>query len=122
VRTLNHKGSKIKRKERKKKMVKRSIILCSVFVFMLAIVISGCGQQLKQENEQLKGQVQALTDDNNNLQSQIENLIKERDDLKAQVASLTQERDNLKKEIEAAKAKAKPAAKGTTKKKSTRRK
>ena len=67
-------------------MVKRSIILSSIFAFMLAIAVSGCGQQLKQENEQLKGQVQTLTDENTNLKNQVESLKKEADDIKAQVA------------------------------------
>jgi|GEM_PF-740805 len=103
-------------------MGKKTIILSSIFAFMLAIAVSGCSQQLKQENEQLKSQVQTLTDENNNLKNQVASLTKTGDDLKAQVASLTQEKDNMKKEIEASKAKGKPAKEATKKKTPTKTK
>ncbi|MEK7802934.1 MAG: hypothetical protein AAB251_00875 [Deltaproteobacteria bacterium] len=101
-------------------MLKKPVVISIIFAVMLAITVSGCGQQLKQENEQLKNQVQTLGDENNNLKSQVESLMKERDDIRAQIASLTQERDNLKKGIEAAKAKT--AVKAPAKKKKSTKK
>jgi peptidoglycan hydrolase CwlO-like protein len=69
---------------------------------------AGCGQEIKEENEKLKGQVSSLT--------------KERDDAKAQVTKLQADLDAAKKEAEEAKKaleeeKAKLAAKAPAKKK-----
>lgn len=99
---------KIKDKE-KERMMKKIGLLGVVFAMLL--FVAGCGQELKKENEQLKGQISTLTEENNNLKNQAATLQKESGDLKAQVESLTAERDALKKELEAAKAKPKAAAK-----------
>ncbi|MBI5643024.1 MAG: hypothetical protein HY954_06085 [Deltaproteobacteria bacterium] len=85
-------------------------------VFALLLFVSGCGQQLKQENEQLKGQISTLTEENNTLKNQVASIQKEAEDLKAQVASISAERDAAKKELEAkSKPAAKPAKKGKKK-------
>lgn len=81
-------------------------LLSAVLAAML--FTAGCGKQLKQENEQLKGQVATLTDESNKLKNQLAAIQKESEDLKGQVASLTAERDAAKKELEA---KSKPARK-----------
>lgn len=87
-------------------------------VLAAMLFVSGCGQQLKQENEQLKGQVSTLTEENNSLKNKVASLEKEAADLKTQNANLTAEKDALKKELESkSKAVAKPAAKTTAKKK-----
>lgn len=83
------------------------------------LFVSGCGQQLKQENEALKGQVSTLTEENTNLKNQVASLQKESGDLKSQVSTLTAERDAAHKELEALK---KPAAKGAKAKKAKKRK
>lgn len=83
-------------------------------VFAALLFVSGCGQQLKQENEQLKGQVSTLTEENTNLKNQVATLQKDGEDLKSRVASLTAERDAAKMELEA---KSKPAAKAVKGKK-----
>lgn len=87
-------------------------------VFMALLFVSGCGQQLKQENEQLKGQISTLTEENTSLKNKVATLEKETEDLKGQVTSLTAERDAAKKELEAKAAASakKPAAKGSKKK------
>ncbi len=87
-----------------------------LFGMVLAALLftAGCGQQLKQENEQLKGQISTLTEENNGLKNQVATLQKEAEDLKNHVTSLTAERDAAKKELEARAKKpapAKPAAK-----------
>lgn len=93
-------------------MKMRKIGLLSM-VFAAALFMSGCGQQLKQENEQLKGQVSTITEENNTLKNKVATLEKQVEDLNTQVANLTAERDAAKKELEA---KAKPAAKSKKKK------
>lgn len=78
-------------------------------VLAATLFVSGCGQQLKQENEQLKGQVATLTEENNTLKNKVVTLEKQVEDLNTSVANVTAEKDAAVKELEAAKAK--PAAK-----------
>lgn len=99
-------GQRIKIKKKEKKM--RKIGLLSI-AFAAALFVSGCGQQLKQENEQLKGTVSTLTEENNTLKNKVATLEKQVEELNTSVTNLTAERDAAKKELEAAKAK--PAAK-----------
>lgn len=82
----------------------RKIGLLSM-VFVALLFVSGCGQKVKQENEQLKAQVSTLTEESNNLKTQVAALQTEVEDAKAQVTSLTAELDATKKELEVAKAK-----------------
>lgn len=67
------------------------------------LVTTGCGQQIKQENEQLKAQVATITTENTDLKGQIAALQKEGEDLKAQIAGLTAELDTTKQQLEDAK-------------------
>lgn len=90
-------------------------VLSMATVLTLLLFAAGCGQQLKQENEQLKAQVDSLTAENGSLKGQVEQLTKEKDELNTKVASLNSENENLKKQLEATKKKA--PAKAPTKKK-----
>lgn len=67
------------------------------------LVTTGCGQEIKKENEQLKAQVTTLTAENNDLKTQVTTLQKEGEDLKAQIAGLTAELDTTKQQLEDAK-------------------
>jgi uncharacterized coiled-coil DUF342 family protein len=93
-------------------MVKKAGILGVVFASFL--LVAGCGQQLKQENEQLKAQVTTFTEESNNLKNQVAGLQKEVDDIKAQLSGATAERDAARKELDSLKAKS--ASKGAAKK------
>lgn len=67
------------------------------------LVTTGCGQKIKQENEQLKAQVATMTAENTDLKAQVASLQKEGEDLKAQVAGLTAELDTTKQQLADAK-------------------
>jgi septal ring factor EnvC (AmiA/AmiB activator) len=67
------------------------------------LVTTGCGQKIKQENEQLKAQVSAITAENNSLKTQVATLQKEGEDFRAQIAGLTAELDTTKQQLEDAK-------------------
>jgi len=78
------------------------------------LLVSGCGQGLKQENEQLKATVSTLTEKNNGLENKVASLQKEVDDVKSKLTTITAERDALQKQLETMK---KPAAKAKKAKK-----
>lgn len=67
------------------------------------LVTTGCGQKIKQENEQLKAQVAAISAENTGLKTQVATLQKEGEDLRAQVAGLTAELDTTKQQLADAK-------------------
>ncbi len=92
-------------------------------VFASFLLVAGCGQQLKQENEQLKAQVATITEESTNLKNQVAGLQKEVDDVKAQLGAATAERDAARKELDSLKAKgaSKGAAKNKKAKKSRKR-
>ncbi|OGQ57303.1 MAG: hypothetical protein A3J24_10435 [Deltaproteobacteria bacterium RIFCSPLOWO2_02_FULL_53_8] len=103
-------------------MVKKIGLLGVMFAVFL--FVTGCGQEIKKENEQLKAQVASMTERNTALATQVAAFEKDTADLKAQVANLTAERDAARKELEALKAKmkTKTSAKATTKKSSSKKK
>lgn len=84
-------------------------------LFAVVLFVSGCGQEIKKENEQLKAQVASMTERNTALTAQVTTFEKDTADLKAQVANLTAERDAARKELEALKSKTKTAAKSSVK-------
>lgn len=67
------------------------------------LVTTGCGQKIKQENEQLKAQVSSITAENTSLKTQVATLQKEGEDFRAQIAGLTAELDTTKQQLEDAK-------------------
>lgn len=76
------------------------------------LLVSGCGQGLKQENEQLKATVSTLTEKNTGLENKVAGLQKDIDDVKSKLTTVTAERDALQKQLETMK---KPAAKAVKK-------
>jgi predicted nucleic acid-binding Zn-ribbon protein len=67
------------------------------------LITTGCGQKIKQENEQLKAQVSSITAENADLKTQLATLQKEGEDLRAQVSGLTAELDTTKQQLADAK-------------------
>jgi cell division protein FtsB len=82
----------------------------AVFVMILA---TGCGQELKKENEQLTSQVATLQKENVELKGQVTSLKADAEALKSQFEALTKEKRDLEEKLKAAEAKA--AAKPGTK-------
>ena len=73
---------------------------------LVALVITGCGQEVKRENEQLKSQVAMLQKENVDLKGQATSLKADADALKKQIEDLTKEKQDLEDQIKAAEAKA----------------
>jgi len=67
------------------------------------LVTTGCGQKIKQENEQLKAQVATITAENTDLKAQVATLQTEGEDLRARVAGLTAELDTTRQQLADAK-------------------
>jgi predicted nuclease with TOPRIM domain len=80
---------------------------------LVAVVTTGCGQEIKKENEQLKSQVANLQKESVDLKGQVTSLKADADALKKQVEDLTKEKQDLEEQVKAAEAKAsvKPGAK-----------
>ena len=80
---------------------------------LVALVVTGCGQEIKKENEQLKSQVATLQKENMDLKGQVTSLKADTDALKKQFEDLTQEKQALEEKVKAAEAKPplKPGAK-----------
>jgi len=71
---------------------------------VVAVAVAGCGQEIKQENEQLKAQVATQQKENVVLKGENTALKADVEAVKKQVADLTQEKQTLEekvKEIEA---------------------
>ncbi len=77
------------------------------------LVVGGCGQDIKKENEQLKSQVAGLQKENVDLKGQVTSLKADADALKKQFDDVTKEKQDLEEKVKAAEAKA--AAKPGTK-------
>ncbi len=80
----------------------------------LAVLATGCGPDLKKENEGLKAQVSTLQNENLALKGQITTLKADADAAKKQVEALTADKqalDDKLKDAEAKLAAAKPSAK-----------
>lgn len=75
----------------------------AVLVLLLA---TGCGQEIKRENEQLKSQVASLQQENVDLKGQVTSLKADADALKKQLDGLTKENQDLEEKVKAAEAKA----------------
>ena len=84
--------------------VSRSITL-GLALFVL-LIVSGCGQDVKRENEQLKSQVAGLQKENVDLKGQVTSLKADADALKKQLADVTKEKQDLEEKVKAAEAKA----------------
>jgi predicted nuclease with TOPRIM domain len=73
---------------------------------LLAVAVTGCGQEVKKENEQLKAQVASLQKDNMDLKGQATSLKADTDALKKQVEDLTKDKQDLEDKLKEAEAKA----------------
>lgn len=73
---------------------------------LVALVTTGCGQEIKRENEQLKSLVAILQKENVDLKGQVTSLKADTDALKKQLEGLTKEKQDLENELKAAEAKA----------------
>jgi len=73
---------------------------------LMAAAVTGCGQEVKRENEQLKSQVATLQKENVDLKGQVTGLKADADALKKQVEGLTKEKQDLEEKVTAAEAKA----------------
>jgi predicted nuclease with TOPRIM domain len=74
------------------------------FVLFVTLLIGGCGQDLKKDNEQLKAQVAALQKENLALKGEFTSLKADADAMKKQIDLLIKERreiDEKVKELEA---------------------
>jgi chromosome segregation ATPase len=85
------------------------VLILALVVFML----TGCGQEVKRENEQLKSQVGTLEKENTQLKGQVTTLKADTDALKQQLDGLTKEKGDLEQKLKEAEAKlaARPGAK-----------
>jgi len=81
-------------------------------VFLVFFVLAGCGQELKKENEQLKGQVAALEKENVQLKDQLATLKTENEALQKQVEDVRQEMESLSEKLKQAGTKPKAGARG----------
>jgi predicted nuclease with TOPRIM domain len=79
----------------------------------VALVIAGCGQSIKKENEELKSQVATLQKENLALKGGMTTLKADAEAVKKQVEALTKEKQALEERVKEAEAKisAKPGTK-----------
>ncbi len=75
-------------------------------VALLAILLAGCGQAIKEENRQLQALVASLQQENVSLRGQVTGLKADVDALKQQVGQLLQEKQTLEDTLREAEAKA----------------
>jgi predicted nuclease with TOPRIM domain len=94
-----HKGGKIR-------MQHMSRTIPVGLALLVLLVIAGCGQEIKKENEQLKSQVTSLQKENVDLKGQVTSLKADTDALKKQLVDLTNEKQDLEEKVKAAEAKA----------------
>jgi predicted nuclease with TOPRIM domain len=66
---------------------------------IVAVTVAGCGQEIKQENEQLKAQVATQQKENVALKGESTTLKADAEALKKQVADLTQEKQTLEEKV-----------------------
>jgi predicted nuclease with TOPRIM domain len=83
---------------------KSSIVLGVALVMLISA--AGCGQEIKKENEQLKGQVSTLQKENVDLKGQVTTLKADTEALKKQLDDLTKDKQELEDKLKAAEAKA----------------
>ena len=75
-------------------------------VLLVALVVTGCGQDIKKENEQLKSQVANLQKENMDLKGQVTSLKADADALKTQLDDATKDKQDLEEKLKDAEAKA----------------
>ena len=73
---------------------------------LVLLLVAGCGQDLKKENERLTSQVTGLQKDNVDLKGQVTSLKADADALKKQLDDVTKEKQDLEEKVKAAEAKA----------------
>jgi len=83
-----------------------SRIIMVGLALLVLLVVAGCGQDIKQENEQLKSQVAGLQKENVDLKGQVTGLKADADALKKQLGDVTKEKQDLEEKVKAAEAKA----------------
>jgi predicted nuclease with TOPRIM domain len=83
-----------------------SWIITLGLALLVTFIVTGCGQEVKRENEQLKSQVAGLQKENSDLKGQVTSLKADADALKKQLGDLTKEKQDLEEKLKAAEAKA----------------
>ncbi len=91
----------------------RRTTLGTVPVLFVALIVAGCGQDLKKENAQLKAQVAALQKENVALKGEGTSLRADAEAMKKQFTELNKEKQGLEDRVKALEATiaAKPSAK-----------
>ena len=80
--------------------------MSTMLVLAAMVLLTGCGREIKRENEQLKTQVSTMQKENQELKGQVASLKGDLDAVKKQVESLTQEKQELEAQIKLAETKA----------------
>ena len=75
--------------------------LCMVLI--AGLFLSGCGQEIKKENEQLKSQVASLQKENAELKGQILTLKGDNEAMKKQLDEMKQQMDRMHQQMKSAK-------------------
>jgi predicted nuclease with TOPRIM domain len=75
-------------------------------VLFVMLVVAGCGQEIKKENEQLKGQVASLQKENLALKGEMTTLKADAEAMKKQFEELTKQKQALEEQVKEAEAKA----------------
>jgi uncharacterized coiled-coil DUF342 family protein len=68
-------------------------------ILMLGLLVGGCGQEVKKENEQLKAQVATLQKENTDLKSEMMTLKGENEAMKKQVDEMKQHMDEMQRQM-----------------------
>jgi len=79
-------------------------------VFMVALLVGGCGQEPKKDNEQLKTQVASLQKENAALKTEMVTLKGENEAMKKQLDEMNQHMEQMQQQMKAVKP-GKPARK-----------
>ena len=73
-------------------------------VLIVGLLVGGCGQELKKENEQLKSQVASVQKENANLKSEILTLKGDNGAMKKELDQMKQHMEQMQKQMKGGKA------------------
>ena len=99
----------------------RNRLVGAGLALVVMLALAGCGQEIKKENEQLKGQVASIQKENMALKGEMTTLKADAEAMKKQFEELTKQKDALEEQVKEAEAKlaAKPGTKPPLKPKKT---
>jgi len=72
-------------------------------IFIVGLLVGGCGQEIKKENEQLKTQVASLQKENTDLKSEMMALKGDNEAMKKQLDEMKQHMEHLQQQMKAGK-------------------